>query len=532
MKSKIILGVVSLLLGLWSLWGTPVTADQGTDLHNPSRGYMAATLTPTVRPVNCTTKSDRLNLREGPGKNYRSLRKLARNTTVNADAMNTDRRWAHVRVQPNNQAGWVDKQFLTCPAGTLNGLPIGAAAPTPTPQPYSGGYTDPCVRQNCGSPGDFAGEIRIPNAVLVAMTTPTSDDTIPVAVFGKRVVFELAVRKKTTDSSDVATVEFRIVNQRTNNEAYYHVKANAPYCVFGKSSNICEIIWDVGASGGVWPASDSGHPVVETVFDANPETIYQANMSVTGNLTNTDGILANGFWFFQFKIAPTGVITPPVVTPTQVISFAGDWYTNFAEVTLQQNGDDVSGSYQRYGQNEALALNGTVRGRTLTGYFGNNPADQVTFTLSRDGNSLDGAWLYRTDGQWRQWCGVRIGLGALPNGCGFSGDWFTISDYTPDSQPTANLQQIGLRVTGTFFNGSGTGTIEGTLGQAGSAPHHSVSGFYTINGNSDAFRWDLLDFNSEQFAGCWVNNAGAHEWCGWRAGATQPNQCMPTDGCP
>ena len=331
MKSRIILGVVSLLLGLWSLWVAPVTAEQGTNLDSLSRGYAAATLTPTVRPVRCTTKSDQLNLREGPGKNYRSLRKLTRNTTVSADAMNTDRRWAHVRVQPNNQAGWVDKQFLTCPAGALNGLPIGAAAPTPTPQPYSGGYTDPCVRQNCGSPGDFAGEIRIPNAVLVAMTTPT-DDTTPVAVFGKRVVFELAVRKKSADSSDIATVEFTIRNQSTDKEAYYHVEAKSPYCVFGNSSNVCEIVWDVDASGGVWPASDRDHPVAESVFDTNPETIYQANMSVTGNLTNTDGILANGFWFFSFKIVPTGVITPPVVTPTPAISFTGDWYTNFAEV--------------------------------------------------------------------------------------------------------------------------------------------------------------------------------------------------------
>lgn len=528
MKSRTVLGVGAVVLGLCWLWVLPAAADQLADGGGLSLEYAAATITPpattTVHPVSCTTNSDQLNLRAGPGRNYRSLRKLARNTTVSADAMNADRRWAHIRVQPNNQVGWVDKQFLTCPAGALNGLPIGTPMPTPTPQPYSSGYTDPCIRQNCGSPGDFVGEIRIPKRVLIA--------TDPVPVFGQHVVFELAARKKTADSSDVATVVFNIFNQRTGEEAYYHVEANAPYCVFGNSSTVCEVVWDVGASGRVWPSSDPDHPVVETIFDANPETIYQANMSVTGNLTNTDGILANGFWFFQFKIAPTGVITPPVGTPTPVPDFTGDWYTNFAEITFQQSGDRVTGSYQRYGRNEAIPLNGTVSGRTLTGNFGNNLADQVTFTLSADGNYLDGAWFYRVDGQWRQWCGTRVGLGALPDGCGFSGDWFTISDYTPDSPPTANLQQTGPRVTGTFFNGSATGTIEGVLGQAGPDPHHSLSGVYSVNGGRGAFRWDLLDFNSNQFAGCWANNEGAHEWCGWRAGGQQPAQCLANIPCP
>jgi hypothetical protein len=87
-------------------------------------------------------------------------------------------------------------------------------------------------------------------------------------------------------------------------------------------------------------------------------------------------------------------------------------------------------------------------------------------------------------------------------------------------------------VSGTFFNGTTDGTLLGNLGEAGPAPHHAARGIYTIGGNSGDFRWDLLDFNSDQFNGCWVNQEGAHPWCGWRPGGSQPAQCLPTSGCP
>lgn len=520
MRSKIVWIVNGLLLLLW-LFTLPVTADQVADASHTDNRYAAGTATPTPA-ISCTTNSNQLNLRAGPATTYRSLRKLERNTRVNAYEVNPDRTWVHVRVQSNNQAGWVSQQYLRCPAGGLATLPTVADPPTPTPKPYAGGYTDPCIRQNCGSPGDFVGEIRIPTQVLLSATS--------TPVFGQRVIFELVVRpgENAPNDATVQIVEFSVINQRTGNEVYYHAEGSAPFCVFGNNSNVCDIAWDVNTSGGVWPASDANHPVTETRLDTDPETVYQANISVTGNFTNTDGIPANGFWFFQFTIVPTNATSPTAVAPTPASDFTGQWYTNFAEVTLQQNGRRVSGSYQRYGQNEAVALTGTISGRTLTGNFGNDPADQVTFTLDADGNYFDGAWLYQADGQWRQWCGVRVGLGALPAGCGFSGDWFTISDYTPASPPVANLQQVGPQVTGTFFNGADTGTITGELGTAGLVPHHSLSGVYSINGSRGVFRWDLLDFNSTQFVGCWANEEEAHEWCGWRAGEEKPAQCLPT----
>ncbi len=324
-----------------------------------------------------------------------------------------------------------------------------------------------------------------------------------VAVFDTRVGRE--------DGAGIAEVTFQIIDNFSGDTVYDNTEESAPYCLFGGSELLCSTL--VFAQNDFqWP---NGEPIYNGDYTAQIDILAQNDESTQ--------------WRWLFQLA--GAREKPSENG-EYSDFTGTWYTNFAEVTFQQSGATVSGSYQRYGYNESLALYGTVSGRTLDGNFGNDRADQVTFTLSEDGNYMDGAWLYRTDGRWRQWCGVRSAAGALPAGCGFSGDWYTASDYATAAQPTARLQQIGPNVTGTFFNGSDQGTVEGELGQAGPTPHHSVSGEYRINGARDRFRWDLLDFNSEQFAGCWVNQAGAHEWCGWRDGANRPEQCLPTTACP
>lgn len=315
------------------------------------------------------------------------------------------------------------------------------------------------------------------------------------------------------DGDGIAAVTFSLIDSFSGEPVYSNVEETAPFCLFGGNEPLCTTL--VFAQTGLrWP---------------NGEPIYNDNYTAQIDILARNGESTQWRWIFQL----TGAADRPTDTggnPT--LAFTGAWYTNFAEVTLQQNGADVNGTYQRYGYQEALTLIGEVTGDTVTGYFGSNPADRFTFVLSADGNTFTGSWLYRADGRERDWCGIRVGLGPLPDGCGFSGDWFTISDYTPASPPTARLTQTGPNVSGTFFNGSSNGTLLGNLGEGGPAPHHSVVGLYTINGNSNAFRWDLLDFNSNQFNGCWVNEQGAHEWCGWRAGSDQPAQCLPSGGCP
>ncbi len=131
--------------------------------------------------------------------------------------------------------------------------------------------------------------------------------------------------------------------------------------------------------------------------------------------------------------------TPPI--PTQapvVINIAGAWQTNFATLQLNQNGANVTGTYERYGYSEALSIQGTLDGNRLSGLYKGDPALLFEFDLNADGQSFDGSWS-DTSGNKYQWCGVRSG--SLPNGCGFSGKWFSIGDYKVNYDPTIELVQ-------------------------------------------------------------------------------------------
>ena len=351
--------------------------------------------------------------------------------------------------------------------------------------------------------------------VVLLPGMPPGTASKPVT-FNGRMALRVEVFDTRSDQNDgdgIAHVTFSIFDNFSSDPVYSNQEETAPFCLFGGNDPLCTT-WVFAQNGLRWP---SGEP------------IYNESYNALINIVPLNGEPTQWFWGFQI----TGAVDRPTDGGYNTSSdFSGAWYTNFAEVTLQQNGTDVSGTYQRYGYNENLALTAEVTGRTLEGYFGDNPADRVTFTLSADGNTFTGGWLYQPDGTLHDWCGIRLGLGPLPDGCGFSGDWLTRSDYTPADQPTARLQQVGPNVSGSFFNGTTSGTLLGNLGEAGPALHHSALGLYTINGNSNAFRWDLLDFNSAQFNGCWVNAEGSHEWCGWRPGGDEPAQCFPTNGCP
>ncbi|MCE7987816.1 MAG: SH3 domain-containing protein [Caldilinea sp. CFX5] len=487
-----------------SVTPTPTALPVPTATATPS-----ATPTPTTAPALCTVRMEGLNLRSGPGTIYEPpIGALSAGATLRMVARNGNNSWVQVEVIPGGQVGWVaaGAQYIQC-SSPISLLPLGVIPPTPTPHPTPTLTPPPLAVLPGGFPGGgFAG------AIFTSARDSRYDENEDKSIFTSQIDLRLEVYR-TPNNQRIDHVLFTFGDE---NFAVVHEQRenDYAYCSFGGGVPNCNVL--ALRPGVTWPST--GLPIVAGTYDV------EIGIFLAGDEEDNP----SGSVFRTIEIATPGLGGSGGGTT----GFTGNWYTNFADMTLQQNGDTVSGSYQRYGRNEALALNGTVSGRTLTGYFGDNPADQVTFTLSEDGNYLDGAWLYRADGQWRQWCGVRVGLGALPDGCGFSGDWFTISDYTPASPPTARLQQIGPRVTGTFFNGTSTGTLEGELGQAGPDPHHSLSGVYSVNGNRGAFRWDLLDFNSNQFAGCWANNEGAHEWCGWRAGGTQPAQCLPTSSCP
>jgi hypothetical protein len=188
-------------------------------------------------------------------------------------------------------------------------------------------------------------------------------------------------------------------------------------------------------------------------------------------------------------------------------NFAGTWFTNFALVTINQDGTRVTGSYVRYGEGSSVSLQGTINRNVLEGYAeSGSERSSLKFVLNERGNFFEGYWA-----GWRgehQWCGVRSG--SLPSGCGFSGRWSLYGEAMP-TNAWADLVQTGDRVAGSYSNG----TVEGKV------KAWSLAGKWDT-GNQGTFTWWFVDLKTDQFRGNWD---GDQQWCGSRRGG-MPDPCL------
>ena len=117
---------------------------------------------------------------------------------------------------------------------------------------------------------------------------------------------------------------------------------------------------------------------------------------------------------------------PNVTATAATKNFAGNWNTTWksgndtalaTSMTLVQNGTAVAGSYT-YG-NVTGSVSGTAAGSVLSGSWKETDPDTtyggpLAFTLSADGNSFTGKWVYDTDAAGaintttNSWNGVRV----------------------------------------------------------------------------------------------------------------------------
>ena len=95
-----------------------------------------------------------------------------------------------------------------------------------------------------------------------------------------------------------------------------------------------------------------------------------------------------------------------------VANWKGDWQSTWGNLSLEQNGDVVTGNYEHDGGR----ISGKVIGNKIIGtwsegptYAGPNDAGEFEFTLSPNGKSFTGRWKYGTNGAWqaKPWTGTR-----------------------------------------------------------------------------------------------------------------------------
>ena len=180
-------------------------------------------------------------------------------------------------------------------------------------------------------------------------------------------------------------------------------------------------------------------------------------------------------------------------------------------MTLNQTGNNVTGTYYNAYANANGTVDGTVTGNILNGNWHISGSDgTIQWTLS--GQSFTGTW----DGS-ELWCGGR-GANALPPNCGFQGAW---SIRLQGATRTMNLTQSGASVTGTYFNGIANGTITGTV--TFSPGQQLLTGTWKVGTSTGPLKFYLRDGNSNVFQG---NFGVSAEWCGWRGAGTQPSPCL------
>ncbi len=87
--------------------------------------------------------------------------------------------------------------------------------------------------------------------------------------------------------------------------------------------------------------------------------------------------------------------------------WTGTWQTDYGPLKMQQQGDQVTGSYD----NDTATISGTVSGNKLIGIWQDpGSSGDLEFTLSADGKSFTGKWRYAGEGAgaWRQWNGTKV----------------------------------------------------------------------------------------------------------------------------
>lgn len=207
--------------------------------------------------------------------------------------------------------------------------------------------------------------------------------------------------------------------------------------------------------------------------------------------------------------------TVMVTVNAPVGNFAGTWDHNFGSMVLAQAGANVNGSYIRGYDGGNGTLEGTMSGNTLDGHWhSGGDTDTIHFVLGGNGNTFTGNW----DGS-NQWCGARTGE-AFPGGCAYAGKWKTRYDNLPTTCDM-NLTQKGTQITGTYCNGTITGTVSYVF------PSVVLDGQWKFSPpgiEQGPFKFYLPLFSSSWFQGNYAN--GSNPWCGWRSNSSEPSPCQ------
>lgn len=405
---------------------------------------------PQQTTATCTVQAARLNLRVGPGTNYRSDQLLDRGTTLRATGRNSASTWIKVTVTGTgvaaNKQGWVayGAQLATC-TSAISRLPVATAPPatganaatpatgTSNTGTSSGGNTNPRplpapialapLPTGGGGAEDLQGELVTdqddfdlePNPNAERPNDPNAPDYI---VFSDRINLALDITRRPS-TGPITLVNFTLTEDETGETVWAatiddpQALRTDPYCFFGGEPDECVEV-DLRA-GATWPLSDT--PV--------RNGRYSLSMDAENTPRSDEDSISSRLWFGTIvvdssrlrggsggnttssgsssaSVTPTPTLAPPVANRDPVIEFI--------ETEPGTNATDIY---------EAL----TFQVAAWDPDFGFDDGDGIDY-LYMDVNDPDGNVVAWVEYNAPLFCG----FGEDDGGCGIW--WFYENDYT------------------------------------------------------------------------------------------------------
>ena len=170
----------------------------------------------------------------------------------------------------------------------------------------------------------------------------------------------------------------------------------------------------------------------------------------------------------------------------------GVYNTDFNEMTLQIDGDHVTGTYKWSNGR----IDGTLKGHTLTGWWTqSNGKGRLVFEFNSDFSAFTGKWSRNDAEPSGKWNGTKK-AGAVIESSNAIAKTSIAGVYETDFNEMT-LQIDGDHVTGTYKWSDGR--IDGTL------KGHTLTGWWTQSNGKGRF---VFEFNSDfsAFTGKWSRN--------------------------
>lgn len=267
---------------------------------------MGEAVSPAQNTATCTVQANKLNLRAGPGTNYRSDALLNKGTSLRATGRNSASTWIKVTVTATSKQGWVayGPQLATC-SSAISRLSVatappatGANAATTNPSPNPNPVPEPIalvvLPSGGGGTEDLKGNLVTDQSNTRLVPDPNSPDNPKTIVFSDRLslALDLTTLPRT---GPISYVSFSLVEWESGEEVWFdtiedtEALKNDPYCFFGGGDDCVEVDLRAGAT---WP--NSNIPVTNG--------LYSFSMSAENTTTDPEDIGASRNWFGTIRI--------------------------------------------------------------------------------------------------------------------------------------------------------------------------------------------------------------------------------------